>query len=66
MVNDVILIIMWSIVVVNSGTTYLSVAINFCVFLINDIYGLIRWKLEKKDNVLIIPIKAFIKLKLFQ
>ena len=48
--NDIILIIMWSIVVVNGGISYLPIVINFCVFFINDIYGLIRWKLEEKKH----------------
>lgn len=46
--NDVILIIMWSIVVKNSGLGYLPTLISFAIFLINDVYGFVRWSIEKK------------------
>ena len=48
--NDVILIILWSLVVVESGIGYLPTVISFSVFLINDIYGLIHWKWEEKKQ----------------
>ena len=48
--NDIILIILWSLVVINSGIGYLPTVISFCVFLINDIYGFIHWKLEEKKQ----------------
>ena len=48
--NDVILIILWSLVVKNSGIGYLPTVISFVVFLVNDIYGLIHWKIEEKKQ----------------
>ena len=48
--NDIILIILWSLVVINSGIGYLPTVISFCVFLVNDIYGFIHWKLEEKKQ----------------
>ncbi len=41
--NDVILIILWILASMEDGA-YLSVAVCFCVFLINDIYGFFSWK----------------------
>ncbi len=41
--NDIVLIILWSILLQNEFT-YLSMVINFSVFLLNDIYGFINWR----------------------
>ncbi|MBO7526974.1 MAG: nicotinamide mononucleotide transporter [Clostridia bacterium] len=50
-VNDIILIMLWILAVVSSGIGYLPSAISFCIFLINDIYGFIHWKIEEhKQN----------------
>ena len=50
-VNDIILITLWVLAVVSSGIGYLPSAISFCIFLINDIYGFIHWKIEEhKQN----------------
>lgn len=50
--NDIILIILWSLVVKNNSISYLPTVITFVVFLINDIYGFINWKrLEKKQEI---------------
>ena len=48
--NDVTLIILWSFVVVNNGVGYLPTVISFFVFLINDVYGLIHWKLSERKQ----------------
>ena len=48
--NDFIEITLWSIVVFNNGIAYLPTVICFCVFLINDIYGLIRWQIESRKQ----------------
>ena len=48
MANDAILIILWSMSVVNFGLTFLPMVIRFCLFFINDTYGFVRWKLEEK------------------
>ena len=49
--NDIILIIMWSLVMKNSGIAYLPTVISFCIFLINDIYGFIHWLVEEKKQL---------------
>ena len=41
--NDIVLIVLWSIQLKNDFT-YLSMVINFSVFLVNDIYGFINWR----------------------
>ncbi len=48
--NDVTLIILWSFVVVNNGVGYLPTVISFFVFLINDVYGLIHWKVSERKQ----------------
>ena len=50
MLNDIVLIVLWSLVVVDSGIGYLPTVISFCVFLINDTYGFTLWKLEEKKQ----------------
>lgn len=46
--NDVILIVLWSRSVVTYGIGYLPSVISFCVFLVNDTYGFINWKIEER------------------
>ena len=48
--NDIILIVMWALVVKNSGLGYLPTLISFAIFLINDIYGFVRWSIEQRRN----------------
>ena len=50
--NDIILIILWSLAMARSGIGYLPTVISFVVFLVNDIYGLVHWKLEEKKQKL--------------
>ena len=50
MVNETILIILWSMAVVNSGVGYLPMVICSCVFLISEIYGFIHWKITEKKQ----------------
>ncbi len=45
--NDVVLIILWSCILV-SDFSYLPMVVCFVVFLANDIYGLINWKIMEK------------------
>lgn len=48
--NDIVLIIMW-IFASFSDICYISVAVCFIVFLVNDIYGFINWnKMRKRQN----------------
>lgn len=48
--NDVVLVILWIMAAV-TDTSYISVAICFSVFLINDIYGFICWKKMEKSQM---------------
>ncbi len=50
--NDIILIVLWILATIEN-IMYLSVVICFVVFLLNDIYGFINWRLmaiRQKDN----------------
>lgn len=47
--NDVVLIILW-ILAARGDKGYISVAVCFAAFLVNDLYGLISWrKIEKRQ-----------------
>lgn len=48
--NDIILIVLWSLAVYESGVGYLPSVISFCIFLINDVYGFIHWKITEKKQ----------------
>lgn len=37
--------------VINAGIQFLPSAINFVIFLFNDIYGFVHWKLEEKNQI---------------
>lgn len=60
--NDVVLIILW-IMATLSNITYLSVAICFIIFLINDIYGFINWsKMQKRQETnCTIPVNNYVE-----
>ena len=45
--NDIVLIILWSFTLA-ADFSYLPMVVCFVVFLANDIYGLINWKLMEK------------------
>ena len=48
--NDIVLIILWMLATI-SDISYLSVAICFVVFLVNDIYGFINWsRMQKRQE----------------
>lgn len=53
--NDIVLIVLWILATI-SDISYLSVAICFVLFLINDIYGFINWsrmqKRQEADNII--------------
>ena len=50
-INDIILIILWSLTIKNNGTEFLTMVLTFFIFFINDIYGFINWKrIEKKQK----------------
>ena len=48
--NDIVLIVLWSMVVIKSGIQFLPSTISFAIFLINDIYGFVHWKLEERKQ----------------
>lgn len=47
MVNDVVLIALWSMACAAS-LNYLPMVVCFCVFFLNDLYGLIHWTIRKR------------------
>lgn len=48
--NDVVLILLW-LLAAQSDRSYLSVAVCFCAFLINDLYGFVSWRsMAKRQN----------------
>jgi nicotinamide mononucleotide transporter PnuC len=55
-INDVILIVLWTLATIKD-TSYLSVLVGFVVFLFNDTYGFIRWKIMQKRQEKTNPLK---------
>ena len=49
--NDIILIILWTISLINYGTSYLPIVINWCCCLVIDIYGFINLQKEQKKQM---------------
>ena len=48
--NDIVLIVLWILASI-SDSRYVSVAVCFVAFLLNDIYGFVNWrKLEKRQK----------------
>lgn len=48
--NDIVLIVLWVLAAL-SDISYLSVAICFVIFLVNDIYGFVSWsKMQKRQE----------------
>ena len=47
--NDIVLIFLWLLASFRSPT-YLPVAVNFMIFLINDLYGFVSWRKREEDN----------------
>lgn len=45
--NDIVLIVLWVLASIEDSG-YIGVAICFCAFLVNDIYGFINWKRMEK------------------
>ena len=41
--NDVVLIVLWVLVSLKDPT-YIPVAVNFSIFLVNDLYGFVSWR----------------------
>lgn len=49
--NDVILIVLWSLTISSFGFAYLPNVLSFTIFLFNDTYGFIRWKKAEKKQI---------------
>lgn len=47
--NDIVLIVMWAMAT-KEDTSYISVIVCFCVFLVNDLYGFISWCRMRKTQ----------------
>ena len=48
--NDVVLLVLWGLAGIEDPT-YLSVLLCFAVFLINDLYGFLRWReMERRQR----------------
>ncbi|MDE6728307.1 MAG: nicotinamide riboside transporter PnuC [Oscillospiraceae bacterium] len=48
--NDIVLIILW-VLAARDNSEYVSVAVCFAAFLVNDLYGFINWrKIEKRQS----------------
>lgn len=61
--NDIVLIILWVLATI-SDISYLSVAICFVVFLINDIYGFISWsRMQKRQENAYIAVVSYERMK---
>lgn len=51
LINDIIVIVLWSMTIKNMGLVFLPTILGFVIYFISDIYGLINWKLmERKQN----------------
>ena len=49
-IDDIISIVLWSLSIASSGIEFIPSVLCFFIFLINDIYGFIRWKNEEKQQ----------------
>lgn len=48
--NDVVLIVLWMLASWKDPA-YLPVVLNFCIFLLNDLYGFVSWKKRERCQV---------------
>lgn len=48
--NDIVLIILWSLTFAGGNLSNLPLVISLFVYLINDFYGLFRWKKQEKEQ----------------
>ncbi len=50
-INDVIVVVLWSLTIKNVGLEFLPTIVGSALYFVNDIYGLVNWKImEKKQN----------------
>ncbi len=49
-INSIILIVLWTITIINQGIQFLPMVINFALFFVLDIYAIFNWFKEKKQN----------------
>lgn len=50
LLNDIVLIVLWSMTIATSGLAYLPTLLGFVVFMANDIYGFVNWKIQEKKQ----------------
>ena len=50
LLNDIVLIVLWSMTIATSGLSYLPTMLGFVVFMANDTYGFINWKIQEKKQ----------------
>ena len=51
MSNDLILVVLW-LFAARTDASYLTMAVNFMIFFINDLYGFFGWKaIDKKQKM---------------
>ena len=48
--NDLVLILLWSLTIFNGSTQYLPLVVSLTVYLINDCYGFYRWRKQEKKQ----------------
>lgn len=47
-VNDVIVVVLWCLTIKNVGLEFLPTIISYALYFVNDVYGLVNWKLMEK------------------
>lgn len=49
--NDVIVVVLWCLTIKNVGLVFLPTILGYALYFINDVYGLVNWKImEKKQS----------------
>lgn len=50
-INDVIVVVLWCLTIKNVGLEFLPTILGYVLYFVNDIYGLVNWKLmERRQN----------------
>ncbi len=47
-INDVIVVILWSFTIKSVGLAFLPTILGYAIYFVNDIYGLVNWKIMEK------------------
>ena len=52
--NNVMCIVLWTIIVLNGGLSYLPTLINYVIFIVINIIGVVNWvKMKKQQNLIV-------------